>query len=480
MAQTVAAFERDPRVAWAEPNYLRRPALAVTDARFGELWGLENTRQPVNGVTGTPDKDIDLTSAWDITTGHPSVIVAVLDTGVALDHPDIAPNLWTNPGEIAGDGVDNDGNAIVDDVHGADWTGAVPDGDPTDLSAAAMHSHGTHVASTIAAPSGNGPGIAGVAPGVRVMPLRFLAPGVGDVVSEIQAIPYVRAKGARIVSGSFGGGPPSGAEEAAFAAASDVLFVFAAGNDGHNNDLTPTYPCSYPSPNIICVAATDQNDGLAGFSNFGPASVDLAAPGVNVLGGQAKFATVFSDDMDGGGSRWSTLGGWATTSASFASAPASLSDSPGGSYADSASSLNNFARVATPLNLTGRRGCGLFYDTRFALAAADSHDLESSVDGTNWTPEFSDLGSSAGDFLPTFIDFSHRDGAPALLFRFLITSRGVGVDDGAYVDNVRFSCLAVPASYSGAADEYAFLDGTSMATLASPAWRRSSFPWMPP
>jgi subtilisin family serine protease len=248
-----------------------------------------------------------------------------------------------------------------------------------------------------------------------------------------------------------------------------VLFVFAAGNDGLDNDVSPNavYPCSYDLPNIVCVAATDQNDARAPFSNFGATTVDLAAPGDNVLGAQARFTTVFSDSMDTADSNWAFAGGWGKTTLHAASAPSSLTDSPV-DYADDASTSNNSARLAGPVDLTGRTGCHLAYDARFSLAANDYLDTESSVDGTDWALEFYDgdpshAASSNGLFLPTIVDLTHRDGTPALGIRFGITSLGIGVADGGYVDNVAIRCLS-SGQYTGAAEEFAYLSGTSMAT----------------
>lgn len=477
VARTVTALEADPRVAWAEPNYVRRPALAINGPRATELWGLENTGQTVNGTVGLNDKDIDVTTAWDITTGHSSVIVAVLDTGIIPSHPDVAANLWTNPGEIAGNGRDDDANGIVDDIHGADWTGAAPDGDPTDVGAAAVSSHGTHVASTIAARGADNLGIVGVAPDVRIMPLRFLAQDVGSSAGMIAGINYAHSKGARILNGSFGGGGFSQAEVAAMAAASDMLFVFAAGNGGadgvgDNNDSLPEYPCNYDLANIVCVAATNQSDVRASFSNFGATSVDLAAPGVNILGGAAKFeAPLLTDGFEnpGGIGGWAPVGipnSWGLATLGASGSAQSLTDSPGGNYAPAA---DNSAELALPQDLTGRRGCHLTYDFRLQTQNAglqrDLFLMESSGDGITWDVHTAWAGSTGTAFVPDVADISARDGENAARMRFALFANGdATVGDGVYVDNVRLACLAAPGSYIGGTDEYAFLSGTSMAT----------------
>jgi subtilisin family serine protease len=281
VAEAVRDLERSPDVQSAEPNLIRHAALTPNDPRFPLEWGLDNTGQDVNG-TGTPDADIDAPEAWDLTTGDPSVTVAVVDTGIDSSHPDLSPNIWTNPGEIAANSADDDGNGLVDDVHGWDWVGG-------DATANDAHGHGTHVSGTVAARGNDGNGVAGVAWNAKVAPLRVLdANGSGSVANLIQAYMYASQKGIPILNASLGSGGFSPDEHDAIEAASNTLFVVAAGNGdengvGLNNDITPTYPCNYDLPNLICVAATESHDALTTFSNYGAASVDLAAPGQEVL-----------------------------------------------------------------------------------------------------------------------------------------------------------------------------------------------------
>lgn len=477
VSQAVARFEADPRVEWAEPNYLRHPAFLPNDPAMGSLWALENTGQTVDGAAGLPDADIDAPAAWDITTGDPSVVVAVVDTGAILDHPDLAPNLWTNPNEVAGDGIDNDGNQIVDDVHGADFTGAVPDGDPTDLLADATASHGTHVASIVAGRGGNGLGITGVAPGVRIMPLRFLGPegvpAVTTVADELLAFEYARKNGAHIVNGSYGGvGTASQTERAAIAASSGMLFVFAAGNGGKDrvgdsNEIAAEafYPCSYDLPNVICVGASDQNDDLAPFSNYGATTVDLAAPGTRVLGAVGTMRpSFFFDDFEGPLEKWSLGGTWARTQSAAASGTASLTDSPAGNYG---ASNDSSVELTPPLNLSGAEGCRVRADIRTAIAPVnDALVLETSGDdGASWTPDAKWSGTTANSaFTSTIVDLTQRDGLPVVRLRYRLTSDAADQADGVWIDNVDISCLSPGSDYTGAADEFGFKSGTSMAT----------------
>jgi subtilisin family serine protease len=218
----------------------------------------------------------------------------VVDTGLDLGHPDLAANVWSNPGESGAgresNGADDDGDGLIDDTTGWDWAA----GDNQGLD---ENGHGTHVSGTIAGRAGDGTGVAGVAWRARLMALRVLdETGSGRVSDAIKAYGYAAAHGARIVNASLGGGSFSRAERDAIGAARDVLFVVAAGNEGADDDTTPSYPCGYDLPNVVCVAASDQHDELAGFSNYGATSVDLAAPGVNIASAWP-------------GARWSLLDG---------------------------------------------------------------------------------------------------------------------------------------------------------------------------
>lgn len=282
-AQAIALLADDPAIEYIEPDYLVyavRPQQSASDTtripndpRFRELWGMHNTGQ----TGGTPGADIDAPQAWMITTGG-DVIVGVIDSGVDYRHPDLADNMWRNPGEIPGNGIDDDRNGFVDDVYG--WDFFSNDNDPMD-----GDGHGTHVAGTIAARGDNNVGVAGVNWQARIMALRFLGPTGGTTSNAIRAIDYARTMGAHLTNNSWGGGGFSTALRDAIAATGEagMLFLAAAGNDGQDTDRLPHYPSGYDLDNIISVAATDHNDRLASFSNFGLTTVDLAAPGVSIL-----------------------------------------------------------------------------------------------------------------------------------------------------------------------------------------------------
>jgi subtilisin family serine protease len=276
----VGKIKKQSKVKYVEPDYEVHIAETIPNDLNPNLWGLNNTGQ----TGGTPDADIDAPQAWDIQTGSSDVVIAVIDTGVDYNHVDLAANMWTNPGEIPGNGVDDDGNGYVDDVHGYDFYNY--DSDPMD-----DNSHGTHCSGTIAAVGNNGVGVVGVNWTANIMALKFLsAIGSGSLSDAVIAIEYaIAAKqdGVPVVamSNSWGSGDYSESLEDAIIAANNagILFIAAAGNNSRNIDGIPFYPASYDVPNIISIAATDHNDNLANFSNYGPVSVDLAAPGVNIL-----------------------------------------------------------------------------------------------------------------------------------------------------------------------------------------------------
>jgi subtilisin family serine protease len=265
-------------ILYVEPNYeIKLLSRIPNDTRFNELWGMHNTGQS----GGTADADIDAPEAWDIATGSSSVVVALLDTGVDYNHVDLAANIWVNSGEIPDNDQDDDGNGYVDDVYG--WDFADDDEDPMDY-----HYHGTHTAGTIGAIGDNSEGVAGVCWEVSIMALKVFPnyEQTAFVAGAIAAIEYAVDNGARLTSNSWGGGSYSqGLKDAIVdAEAAGLLFVAAAGNDyGNNNDTYPHYPSSYDCNSIIAVMSTDHDDNMSSFSNYGPTSVDLGAPGSSIL-----------------------------------------------------------------------------------------------------------------------------------------------------------------------------------------------------
>jgi subtilisin family serine protease len=321
----IRSYERDPAVAFAEPNYLRH----VNANHFTDLWGLNNTGQshpisdytfPDNGHPSTADADIDASEAWVTTKGSSATVIAVIDTGVDISHPDLANQIWTNAAEAGGTpGVDDDSDGYVDDVHGYDF--ADDDGD-TLLSANPFegYDHGTHVAGTIAGDD-DSDGIVGVCPGCKIMVLKIARDSDGRLVTsaELKALAYAKAHGVKIANMSFGG-PDWANSERERIRTSGLLAVVSAGNDALDNDMyldaeingnpvfSPSYPASFTLNNVLAVGASNDEDRngyltecaafwgspkRCGFTNWGHESVDLAAPGVDiessVPGGLATF-----------------------------------------------------------------------------------------------------------------------------------------------------------------------------------------------
>lgn len=316
-------------IDYAEPNHLVRPMATPNDPNFinGNQWHLNNLVEL--------GKDIKAPTAWDSRTDANGVIVAILDTGVRYTHEDLVGNMWQNPGEIPGNGIDDDGNGYVDDVHGIDEFSN--DGNPLD-----ENGHGTHCAGLVGAVGNNGRGVTGVAwSGVRIMALRFIGQ-TGSIADNVRCIDYAVSKGARILNASYGSPSSSNLGSSSEAAAiyraqqAGVIMVAAVGNGGEdfigdNNDATPFFPASYTEyvertfptrraftlNNIIAVGATDRNDSRAGFSNFGATSVDLMAPGVSMWSTTSGSNTTYGSGQGTSFAAPVVAGGLALLRASF-------------------------------------------------------------------------------------------------------------------------------------------------------------------
>ncbi|HYP54800.1 MAG TPA: S8 family serine peptidase [Solirubrobacterales bacterium] len=479
VASAVRRLERQADVAYAQPNY-RYQATAVeapNDSFFGQLWGLSDPALPDPGVSAL--------EAWEEAEGAGQVI-AVVDTGVDLTHPDLGPNLWTNSLEDLGlDGVDEDLNGKADDVHGYDFVD--DDGDPDDY-----EFHGTHVAGTAAAVADNGQGIAGVAPGAEIMAVRVLdGDGGGSTADIADGIAYAAENGADVINLSLGGPADEGfgdkamSDAVSVAAAEDAVVVAAAGNEGADNDAERHTPCALPNPNLICVAALNQSGALAGFSNYGAKTVDIMAPGTSTLSAKVDYgAPLFSDGFETNpaavwGSRVANGGvPWGVVSSKAASGAQSATDSPGGAYG-AAVDPNEFAvselLTDNPVDLTGERGCRLhfraMYETEefFDLLAAGAADEDFG--------DFAFFDGASPGYPSTFsgeeASISDLDGEPDVHPIFGILSDESDQRDGAHVDDMRVICrdeTYVNAIASGAesdlanAGNYIRFQGTSMAT----------------
>ncbi len=289
LQEVISYYEAQPWVEYAEPNFiytmdeprfLEEGRQLPNDPLFSQLWGLHNTGQKdANGNDGFEDADIDAPEAWETTQGSKDVLVGVIDTGIDYTQEDLAANMWTNAGEIPDNKIDDDNNGFIDDIHGWDFSNS--DNDPMD-----DHSHGTHLAGTIGAIGNNEKGVIGVSPNVRLMALKFLgAGGSGTLADAVSAIDYAVTMKAQVLNNSWGGGgySQSLADVIKKANKNNVLFVAAAGNDSANNDVAKHYPSSYDHPNVLAVAATNNQDALARFSNYGLKSVHVSAPGEDIL-----------------------------------------------------------------------------------------------------------------------------------------------------------------------------------------------------
>ena len=272
VAAAIESLEAQPEVLYAEPNYLYSvSAVTPDDPSYSQQWAL-----------GTSSAGIAAPATWARTTGSSGVTVAVVDSGVQLDHPDLAPNVWQNTGEVAGNGIDDDGNGYTDDRLGWDWV--TDDSDPTD-----QHGHGTHVAGIAGARGNDAIGVAGTSWSSKIMALRVLDEnGVGSSFDIAQAFRYAGRSGVKVVNASLGGDGYSRSVADAVAAAPGTLFVVASGNGGSDgvgddNDVNSSFPCNLTLANVICVAASNQLGQLSPFSNYGAQNVDLAAPGSNIL-----------------------------------------------------------------------------------------------------------------------------------------------------------------------------------------------------
>jgi subtilisin family serine protease len=338
VTDAVEEYMKDSNVIYAEPNYIRK--LKATAAEYSLLWGIHNTGQLINNIAGLPDADMDVLPFWTSgTVGDATVIIAVIDSGANMTHEDITANLWTNPIDSTANGSDEDGNTYTDDING--WDFVNDDNDPSD-----DNGHGTHVSGTIAADGTNAiaTSITGVMQTAKIMPLKS-SDASGNLTTDdiVEAINYAVDRkrdlgdNVKAINMSFGGSFPSVTERDAISQAEQegILVVAAAGNESTNNDSTPNYPSSYSVPttiggtgypgltNIIAVAATDQFDQLASFSNYGALSVHVAAPGVSTysthIGGTDQYTYMSGTSMATphvagvAGLLWAVNSGWTYT-----------------------------------------------------------------------------------------------------------------------------------------------------------------------
>lgn len=461
----VNTLKSDSNVEYVQPNYRYLPTdISTNDTYRASLWGLENTGQNVNGIIGTLDADIDAPEAWAINEGtNSSTIVAIIDTGVAYNHPDLSDNMW--------DGTnckDENGGVLGGCQHGYDYE----DGDKIPLPT--NSSHGTHVAGTIAAIKNNSKGIIGVAPQAKIMALKSSL----TTDNIILAIDFAKQNGAKVINASWGG--PS--NDALLKEAIDNfpgLFVAAAGNEGTDNDSSHLYPCDFTSVNILCVAAIDQADLLASFSDFGITSVDIAAPGVNIFS-LADDTDIYTENFEGvtppalpaGWTSTGTINYWGTEIIGLSFGNVLIAD-VSSTYHDS----SNSSAISPTIDITTSTGATIDFwarcDTQYITNGwADYMTLNFST-STSFT-EFlrwdeAQLDDNNGDSLissgsATYHFQNQQIPAQYLTSTFKLSFGWVsdGTDNsyaGCWVDDITIT------SYSDGSDEkYTYFNGTSMAT----------------
>ena len=477
----VARLQKNPAVADAGLDGFSQLHAISPDPLFDQLWGLDNQGVPVGGAgSATAGADIDAIKAWTKTTGSKSVIVADLDDGIRPQHPDLKNRIWSNSDELPADGIDNDGNGYIDDTFGMDFAGPdididplLFDNDPTDD--IQQGGHGTHTAGTIAAQGNNGEGITGVAQEATIMPLRvcgFSPSAVGvfcPYSSQIAAINYAGENGARIANMSLGGTFGEPLVRDAFAANPQVLFVISAGNNGKDTQVSgqTTFPCSWDPTtssvpgavdNVVCVAASDQNDAKASFSNWGKTNVDIAAPGTETL---STFTTspAFTENFEGsfGFSGW-TSGGWAHVSG----APLTSF----GITNNTASQIGGDTRtVQTPsATVTGPGFCTLSFFRKLtstgndAQSTNDQFSYRGVVDGT---PQSAVLGVNQAPGVYS-TNFSVPAGSAQVAASFSFRKgTNTAASNGVWLDDVKLTCWVPPGQETS--ESYGFLQGTSMA-----------------
>jgi len=281
IARAVRELERDAAIEFAEPNWIYHHQASSNDPYYtnGSLWGMYGDGTSPSNPFGSQAGE-----AWAYKSDCSGTYVGIIDQGMMFTHEDLAANAWTNPFDPL-DGIDNDGNGYIDDIHGWDFVG-----NDNDVFDGASDYHGTHVSGTVAANGGNGNGVVGVCWKASLISLKFLSRTSGTLANAIKAVDYATdlksRHGLNVVAtnNSWGGGGYSiGLYDAIERAnRADILFVAGAGNSGGNNDSSPFYPASYSNTNIISVAAIDQSGNLPSWSNYGSVSVDLGAPGVGV------------------------------------------------------------------------------------------------------------------------------------------------------------------------------------------------------
>ena len=466
-------------VEYADYNHLKQTqAFQIDEPRFPDQWYLKNEGETVNFRQAKSGADIDWDKAMENYNPRAKrVVVSVIDTGISADHPEIKDRRAYMPAELNGmDGVDDDGIGYIDDTHG--WDFIENDNDPADL-----NGHGTQVAGILASHTDNLLGVSGVAPNAFILPMRVFNEYGGGATDDriLSALGYSILGGVRIINLSLGKGSAFSIpiQDALYNLEEnfDVLMICAAGNggpDGRGDDLEETsfYPASYLGKVILSVAATDENDELAIFSNYGSQTVDIAAPGVNMLTPDLSRKTIEEENFDG------ELSGWSVTGSENGSFWEKMIDPSGNQWiTDSAYDNQGFLKdysyninlsLQSPLiDLSGTKGASLKIRIYHDLASSFfffSHDTlwieASSVESDTWHTIGQVYGrSQRGGALYQF-DLSDFDGK-SIRIRFRLETDNFRNADGVYLDDLEISGVS---SFDKDSAQYAFVSGTSFAT----------------
>ena len=462
--EAIEDFKRDPDVEFAQPNYIYKASTIPNDSRYGQLWGLKNTAQTIvaaNGPDspatqanpGTAGKDMDLENAWSTITDCSSVVVAVLDTGINYNHEDLAANMWNG--------------GVTYPKHGYDFISNT--NDPMD-----QNGHGTHVAGTIGAVGNNSKGTTGVCWGVKLMAVRVLnAEGSGTTAGVIQGIDFAVARGAKVINMSLGGGPEDTTTDTAFsnsitsARDAGVLVVAAAGNDNVNNDSGSniSYPCNFTQDNLLCVAALAQDYSLASFSNYGSASVDVGAPGVNILSAWPGTHSTMDDPLSAGWTMTTTTAqNWAYRVLNIGGVTSTLANPPLYDRSTKTYDNNTDARAYKAFNLTGKNVAIVNFYMLWDVGSGDEisvHANNSGLDpmasGTRLSHPLDFAGSSNSAAYHTSYDLTPYI-SNSTTVGFNLVSNATGVSYGSDISYFSIDTLTYNTN------TYNVISGTSMAT----------------
>lgn len=464
LSSLAQVLSSEPNIKAAEPNYVIKAFALPNDTHYLYQWALQKIQAPF---------------AWNFTTGDNQTVIGVIDTGIDINHSDLKGNLWVNSGELLGidadgdstdDGCENntddDMNGYIDDCYG--FNAILGRGSALD-----DNGHGTHVAGIIGAVGNNGLGVAGLNWKVSMVGCKFLdSQGSGTLADLLECYYYIKTlkqNGVPIVAvnESFGGYYYSVLEREALSELGKlgILVVAAAGNDGVNNDIYGLNPCSWSAQlkNVICVAATDENDNLASFSNYGAKTVQVVAPGVNILSTYLSEYdcdnNIFEDNMEHGSGNWITYGynnRWSITPEAYVSPYHSWSDSP---YSNYWNYTNSYLELRNYLNLSGIRGdlC-ISFNISWALEPGFDYLYFQVYNGSYWSTFRTFNGFGGWHKITIRIPYSFHQGTPYFKIRFNLRSDCCITYNGVYIDDVK---IGTGFKYY---PTFKYLSGTSMAT----------------